>query len=71
MLDRDTILATIESAEQAVPLCTVCGEPTVLNADADGTVWLECSALSKPQSTPRWLLTVMFPHVRRPVLLAA
>jgi hypothetical protein len=68
MPHHDPTLELLEAAERDVRLCPACGEPTVLNARADGSIWLECSTLAPRQGRLRRLLTGGFPHFRREVI---
>jgi hypothetical protein len=67
----DLTLELLESAERDVRLCPACGEPTMLNARDDGSIWLECSTLAQRQGPLRRLLTSAVPHYRREVIAAS
>jgi ssDNA-binding Zn-finger/Zn-ribbon topoisomerase 1 len=72
MPDHDTTLEILEQAERDVTRCTVCTEPTVLQAHADGSIWLECSTLADADQRGglRRLATLAVPHFRREVVPA-
>ena len=58
---------SFEDAERQTPICH-CGAPTVLVADADFGVWLQCSATSTSTSPVRRFVEVLGGHVRHQVL---
>jgi hypothetical protein len=70
MPHHDPTLELLESAERDVRLCPACGEPTMLNARPDGSIWLECSTLGQRQGPLRRLLDGVVPHFRRQVIAA-
>ena len=70
MVDYQTVLLTIESAERDTPRCS-CGRPTVPVAQDDGALWLECSSLTEPKGTLRRLLELSSAHTRLEILPAA
>jgi hypothetical protein len=49
----------------------VLASDAVLNARADGSIWLECSTLAPRHGRLRRLLTGAFPHFRREVIAAS
>ncbi len=69
MVDSQTVLLTIESAERENPRCS-CGRPTVPVAHEDGTLWLECSSLTEPKSAVRRLLELSGAHTQVEILPA-
>ena len=70
MVDRQTALLTIESAERDIPRCS-CGRPTTPIAQDDGSVWLECPSLAEPKSAVRRLFELSSAHTRVEILPAA
>ena len=70
MVDYQTVLLTIESAERDTPRCS-CGRPTIPVAQADGAVWLECTSLTEPKSAVRRLFDLSGAHTRLEILAAA
>ena len=70
MVDHQTVLLAIESAERETPRCS-CGLSTVPVAHQDGAVWLECSSLTEPKSAVRRLLALSSAHTQVEILPAA
>ena len=64
---HDWALEVLEDAERQTPTCH-CGAPTVLVADADFGVWLQCSAPSTSTSPVKRFFDVLGGHVRHQVL---
>ena len=65
--NHDWALCVIEDAEREIPTCS-CGAPTVLVADADFGVWLQCSTARRSSSRATRLFEALGGHVRRQVL---
>jgi hypothetical protein len=60
-------LELVERAARELPLCQLCGAPTVPVA-RDGVLWLECSSLHESKSRLQRLLTLdLAGHTRRAV----
>ncbi len=70
MVDNQTVLLTIESAERDTPRCS-CGRPTIPVAEGDGSVWLECSSLTAPKSAVRRLFDLTSAHTRLEIVPVA
>jgi hypothetical protein len=70
MVDHQTVLLAIESAERDTPRCS-CGRPTVPVAHEDGTLWLECSSLTEPKSAVRRFLDLSGAHTQVEILPVA
>lgn len=66
---HDWALSVLEQAERDTPFCR-CGAHTVLIADRDFGVWLQCADHQPAASPLKRLLTLDLPggHVRRQVL---
>jgi hypothetical protein len=60
-------LELVERAARELPLCQLCGAPTVPVA-RDGVLWLECSDLGQSRSRLRRLLALDFAGHTRQVL---
>ena len=69
MVDHQTVLLTIESAERETPRCS-CGRPTLPVAQGDGALWLQCSSLTEPKSAMRRLFDLSSAHTRLEILPA-
>jgi len=67
MFDNAEMLALIEDALQSHPSCSVCGAPTTIH-DADGRLWITCSATPEPVSILARMTRAILPHDRQVVV---
>ena len=70
MSDQSWAMEQLEEAERETPVCRLCGARTAPVAHEDGSVWLECTALSEPKPALRRVLSLEFllGHTRRLVV---
>jgi len=68
MFDHVRALEIIERAIHDEPFCPVCGAPTDVREDADGRLWLVCTADQPADGLWARVRSALAAHVRRPVL---
>ena len=68
MFDHVRALEIIERAIHDDPSCPFCGAPTDVREDADGRLWLVCTADEPGEGLWARIRSAVEPHVHRPVL---
>jgi hypothetical protein len=68
MFDHVRALEIIERAIHEDPACPFCGAPTDVREDADGRLWLVCTADEPADGLWGRVRSAFEAHVRRPVL---